>query len=287
MIIMGILNIILIYLDNSVMLHNKKGLNMKKTIFITLALFLGVTINSNAYATNDSIVFNDDIIADTKIDGKTHPLENKDEIEFLNSIFENNSEYLIKNINEILVKSDSDIYDKRLYLDGYLKKPKDDNKEIYFMVSKDKIYIDYNLGSDKKSRISGVDVYLSKAEDLNIDTQILLRAIFKVDKYNILLEAENIESREFLFYLENVINNVNTAVNKDKNLNNDEIEKYTKLSQAVKEAQLTIDAAKYLINNTPETIKSVRKELDLLIEKSENLIMKANKILQNIGMTDL
>ena len=260
---------------------------MKKTIFITLALFLGVTINSNAYATNDSIVFNDDIIADTKIDGKTQPLENKDEIEFLNSIFENNSEYLIKNINEILVKSDGDIYDKRLYLDGYLKKPDDDNKEIYFMVSKDKNYIDYILGSEKKSRISGVDVYLSKAEDLNIDTQILLRAIFKVDKYNILLEAENIESKDFLFYLENVINNVNTAVNKDKNLNNDEIEKYTKLSQAVKEAQLTIDAAKYLINNTPETIKSVRKELDLLIEKSENLIMKANKILQNIGMTDL
>ena len=260
---------------------------MKKTIFITLALFLGVTINSNAYATNDSIVFNDDIIADTKIDGKTQPLENQDEIEFLNSIFENNSEYLIENINEILVKSDSDIYDKRLYLDGYLKKPNDDSKEIYFMVSKDKNFIDYTLDSNKKSRISGVDVYLSKAEDLNIDTQILLRAIFKVDKYNILLEAENIESKDFLFYLENVINNVNAIINKDKSLNSDEVEKYKNLSQAVKEAQSTIDAAKYLINNFPKTIKSVREKLDFLIEKSEKLIKEANKILENSGMTDL
>lgn len=54
------------------------------------------------------------------------------------------------------------------------------------------------------------------------------------------------------------------------------------LEAAINKNRETLSAAKYLIKNTPNTVAKVRGELDKLMETSEQLIQKGEKLLQNL-----
>ena len=147
---------------------------------------------------NDSLVFNDHSMSMSKFDGKEVPLDGDEKKEILNSlpIFE---QYDASSVAEILVKpSHKNDYTERAFIEVYFVNR--DNNDKHFLVTisdTNETGIDYGLKDSKMSTLCGVDVELSKSENVNMDTKIIIRAVFKVNDTTYVMEGTNIESFEF------------------------------------------------------------------------------------------
>ena len=121
-----------------------------------------------------------------KIDAKEVALDGDEGKEILASlsIFE---KYNPVSVYEILVKpNNKDDYTERAYIKVHLVN--EDNNETG---------IDYGLKDLKMSTLCGVNVKLSKSENLNVDDKIITRAVFKLNKHTYVMDGINIEPFEF------------------------------------------------------------------------------------------
>ena len=75
----------------------------------------------------------------------------------------------------------------------------DNNDKILDVIIADKneTGIDYGLKDSKMSTLCGVNVKLSKSENLNVDDKIITRAVFKLNKHTYVMDGINIEPFEF------------------------------------------------------------------------------------------
>lgn len=147
---------------------------------------------------NDSLVFNDHSMSMSKFDGKEVPLDGDEKKGILNSlpIFE---QYDASSVAEILVKpSHKNDYTERAFIEVYFVNRDNNDKNFLVTISDtNETGIDYGLKDSKMSTLCGVDVELSKSENVNMDTKIIIRAVFKVNDTTYVMEGTNIESFEF------------------------------------------------------------------------------------------
>ncbi|MFR7836082.1 MAG: hypothetical protein ACLU31_05670 [Ezakiella sp.] len=155
---------------------------------------------------NDSLVFNDHSMSMSKFDGKEVPLDGDEKKEILNSlpIFE---QYDASSVAEILVKpshkndykpSHKKDYTERAFIEVYFVNRDNNDKNFDVIISDtNETGIDYGLKDSKMSTLCGVDVELSKSENVNMNSKIILRAIFKVNNTTYVMEGVNIEPFEF------------------------------------------------------------------------------------------
>lgn len=146
----------------------------------------------------DSLVFNDNQMSMSKFDGKEVSLDGDEKKEILNSlpIFE---QYDASSVNEILVKpSNKNDYTERAFIEVYFVNRDDNDKNLDVIISDtNETGIDYGLKDSKMSTLCGVDVELSKSENLNMNDKIITRATFKLNKNTYVMEGTNIEPFEF------------------------------------------------------------------------------------------
>ena len=146
----------------------------------------------------DCLVFNDNQMSMPKIDAKEVALDGDEGKEILASlsIFE---KYNPVSVYEILVKpNNKDDYTERAYIKVHLVN-EDNNDKILDVIIADKneTGIDYGLKDLKMSTLCGVNVKLSKSENLNVDDKIITRAVFKLNKHTYVMDGINIEPFEF------------------------------------------------------------------------------------------
>ena len=146
----------------------------------------------------DCLVFNDNQMSMPKIDAKEVALDGDEGKEILASlsIFE---KYNPVSVYEILVKpNNKDDYKERAYIKVHLVN-EDNNDKILDVIIADKneTGIDYGLKDLKMSTLCGVNVKLSKSENLNVDDKIITRAVFKLNKHTYVMDGINIEPFEF------------------------------------------------------------------------------------------
>ena len=146
----------------------------------------------------DCLVFNDNQMSMPKIDAKEVALDGDEGKEILASlsIFE---KYNPVSVYEILVKpNNKDDYTERAYIKVHLVN-EDNNDKILDVIIADKneTGIDYGLKDLKMSTLCGVNVKLSKSENLNVDDKIITRAVFKLNKHTYVMDCINIEPFEF------------------------------------------------------------------------------------------
>ena len=146
----------------------------------------------------DCLVFNDNQMSMPKIDAKEVALDGDEGKEILASlsIFE---KYNPVSVYEILVKpNNKDDYTERAYIKVHLVN-EDNNDKILDVIIADKneTGIDYGLKYLKMSTLCGVNVKLSKSENLNVDDKIITRAVFKLNKHTYVMDGINIEPFEF------------------------------------------------------------------------------------------
>lgn len=146
----------------------------------------------------DCLVFNDNQMSMPKIDAKEVALDGDEGKEILASlsIFE---KYNPVSVYEILVKpNNKDDYTERAYIKVHLVN-EDNNDKILDVIIADKNEngIDYGLKDLKMSTLCGVNVKLSKSENLNVDDKIITRAVFKLNKHTYVMDGINIEPFEF------------------------------------------------------------------------------------------
>ena len=146
----------------------------------------------------DCLVFNDNQMSMPKIDAKEVALDGDEGKEILASlsIFE---KYNPVSVYEILVKpNNKDDYTERAYIKVHLVN-EDNNDKILDVIIADKneTGIDYGLKDLKMSTLCGVNVKLSKSENLNVDDKIITRAVFKLNKHTYVMDGTNIEPFEF------------------------------------------------------------------------------------------
>lgn len=146
----------------------------------------------------DCLVFNDNQMSMPKIDAKEVALDGDEGKEILASlsIFE---KYNPVSVYEILVKpNNKDDYTERAYIKVHLVN-EDNNDKILDVIIADKneTGIDYGLKDSKMSTLCGVNVKLSKSENLNVDDKIITRAVFKLNKHTYVMDGINIEPFEF------------------------------------------------------------------------------------------
>lgn len=146
----------------------------------------------------DCLVFNDNQMSMPKIDAKEVALDGDEGKEILASlsIFE---KYNPVSVYEILVKpNNKDDYTERAYIKVHLVN-EDNNDKILDVIIADKneTGIDYGLKDLKMSILCGVNVKLSKSENLNVDDKIITRAVFKLNKHTYVMDGINIEPFEF------------------------------------------------------------------------------------------
>ena len=146
----------------------------------------------------DCLVFNDNQMSMPKIDAKEVALDGDEGKEILASlsIFE---KYNPVSVYEILVKpNNKDDYTERAYIKVHLVN-EDNNDKILDVIIADKneTGIDYGLKDSKMSTLWGVNVKLSKSENLNVDDKIITRAVFKLNKHTYVMDGINIEPFEF------------------------------------------------------------------------------------------
>lgn len=146
----------------------------------------------------DCLVFNDNQMSMPKIDAKEVALDGDEGKEILASlsIFE---KYNPVSVHEILVKpNNKDDYTERAYIKVHLVN-EDNNDKILDVIIADKneTGIDYGLKDSKMSTLCGVNVKLSKSENLNVDDKIITRAVFKLNKHTYVMDGINIEPFEF------------------------------------------------------------------------------------------
>lgn len=146
----------------------------------------------------DCLAFNDNQMSMPKIDAKEVALDGDEGKEILASlsIFE---KYNPVSVYEILVKpNNKDDYTERAYIKVHLVN-EDNNDKILDVIIADKneTGIDYGLKDLKMSTLCGVNVKLSKSENLNVDDKIITRAVFKLNKHTYVMDGINIEPFEF------------------------------------------------------------------------------------------
>ena len=146
----------------------------------------------------DCLVFNDNQMSMPKIDAKEVALDGDEGKEILASlsIFE---KYNPVSVYEILVKpNNKDDYTESAYIKAHLVN-EDNNDKILDVIIADKneTGIDYGLKDLKMSTLCGVNVKLSKSENLNVDDKIITRAVFKLNKHTYVMDGINIEPFEF------------------------------------------------------------------------------------------
>lgn len=146
----------------------------------------------------DCLVFNDNQMSMPKIDAKEVALDGDEGKEILASlsIFE---KYNPVSVYEILVKpNNKDDYTERAYIKVHLVN-EDNNDKILDVIIADnnETGIDYGLKDLKMSTLCGVNVKLSKSENLNVDDKIITRAVFKLNKHTYVMDGINIEPFEF------------------------------------------------------------------------------------------
>lgn len=148
---------------------------------------------------NDSLVFNDHSMSMSKFDGKEVPLDGDERKGILNSlpIFE---QYDASSVAEILVKpSHKNDYTERAFIEVYFVNRDNNDKNFDIIISDtNETGIDYGLKDSKMSTLCGVDVELSKSENVNMDTKIIIRAVFKVNDTTYVMEGVNIEPFDFI-----------------------------------------------------------------------------------------
>lgn len=149
----------------------------------------------------DSLIFNDNQnnqMSMSKIDAKKVALDEEERKEILKSlsIFE---KYDSSNVYEILVKQKNKTgYTERAGIEVWFVNRDNRNKTFHVTISdKNKTFVDYGLKDSKMSTLCGVNVELSKSENLNTDDKIITRAVFKVNDTTYVMEGVNIESFEF------------------------------------------------------------------------------------------
>lgn len=146
----------------------------------------------------DSLVFNDHQLSMLKFDGKEVLLDGDEWKEILKSlsIFE---KFDASSVYEVLVKpTNKKEYTERAFITIYFEN-KDNNDQTLEVTISDtnQTGIDYGLKDSKISTLCGVDVKLSKSENVNMDVKIIIRAVFKVNNTTYVMEGVNIEPFDF------------------------------------------------------------------------------------------
>ena len=149
----------------------------------------------------DTIFFNEGI-SSKKLDAQSKDLADANGGKLVKKLVENLDGYKLGKPTEILGKSKSGAYDKRLFVEIYLTR---DNSQILFqMAGKDgKILSDYGLRDKKISNFYGQEMVLSAYKDGG-----LYRAEFKDLDNEYLVESSGISEDEFLVILRSFIANI-------------------------------------------------------------------------------
>lgn len=147
---------------------------------------------------NDFLVFNSSDVLVAKLDGKEKLLDNEEKKKILKSLSVLKN-YDAGSVHEVLIKPKNGTdYTERAYIQIHFANNNDNNKTIdIFITDKKEIGIDYKLKDSKTSKLCGVDVELSKIENLNTDDKIVTRATFTVKGNIYMMEGVNIEPFEF------------------------------------------------------------------------------------------
>ena len=149
----------------------------------------------------DTIFFNEGI-SSKKLDAQSKDLADDNGGKLVKKLVENLDGYKLGKPTEVLGKSKSGAYDKRLFVEIYLTR---DNSQILFqMAGKDgKILSDYGLKDKKISNFYGQEMVLSSYKEGG-----LYRAEFKDLDNEYLVESSGISEDEFLVILRSFIANI-------------------------------------------------------------------------------
>lgn len=149
----------------------------------------------------DKIIFNEGI-ANGKLDAKSKDLDDSNGGKLVKKLVENLDTYKLGKPAEVLGKSDSGAYDKRLFVQIYLTR--DDSQILFQMAGKDgKILNDYSLKDKKISNFYDQEMILSAYPEGN-----MYRAEFKNLDNEYLVESSGISEDEFLVILRSFIANI-------------------------------------------------------------------------------
>lgn len=149
----------------------------------------------------DKIVFNEGITS-AKLDAKSKDLADSNGGKLVKKLVENLDTYELGEPTEVLGKSESGAYDKRLFVEIYLTR--DDSQIIFQMEAKDgEIFSDYSLKDKKISNFYGQEMVLSAYPEGK-----MYRAEFKNMDNEYLVESSGISEDEFLVILRSFIANI-------------------------------------------------------------------------------
>lgn len=149
----------------------------------------------------DKIFFNDGI-SSAKLDAKSKDLADSNGGMIVKKLVENLDGYEVGEPTEVLGKSESGAYDKRLFVEIYLTR--DDSQILFQMAGKDeKIWSDYSLKDKKISNVYGQEMVLSTYKEGG-----LYRAEFKNMDNEYLVESSGVSEDEFLVILRSFIANI-------------------------------------------------------------------------------
>lgn len=149
----------------------------------------------------DKIFFNEGITS-AKLDAKSKDLADSNGGKLVRKLVENLDGYEFQKPIEVLGKSESGAYDKRLFVEIYLTR--DDSQILFQMAGKDgKILSDYSLKDKKISNFYGQEMVLSAYKKGE-----LYRAEFKNMDNEYLVESSGVSEDEFLVILRSFIANI-------------------------------------------------------------------------------
>ena len=149
----------------------------------------------------DTIFFNEGI-SSAKLDAKSKDLADSNGGMIVKKLVENLDGYEVGEPTEVLGKSESGAYDKRLFVQIYLTK--DDSQILFQMAGKDEeTWSDYSLGNEEISKVNGQEMILSAYKEGG-----LYRAEFKNMDNEYLVESSGVSEDEFLVILRSFIANI-------------------------------------------------------------------------------
>lgn len=149
----------------------------------------------------DTIVFNQGI-SSAKLDAQSRELTDANGGKLVKKLVENLDGYEVGEPTEVLGKSESGAYDKRLFVEIYLTK--DDSQILFQMAGKDEeTWSDYSLRDKKISNFYGQEMLLSAYPEGK-----MYRAEFKNMDNEYLVESSGISEDEFLVIVRSFIANI-------------------------------------------------------------------------------
>lgn len=154
-----------------------------------------------SFEEEDTIVFNEGITS-RKLDAKSKDLADSNGGKIVKKLVGNLDTYELGKPTEVLGKSESGDYNKRLFVEIYLTR--DDSDILFQMAGKNgKILSDYSLENKKISNFYGQEMVLSSYKEGG-----LYRAEFKDLDNEYLVESSGISEDEFLVILRSFIANI-------------------------------------------------------------------------------